>query len=107
MKAYIKGELEYVKDGFRAKGQFSYEANKQQIETHGLSSEKGQTAADRIYKVMNGINQEFINAGIEKYVKATFSDEELEARINVKVDQQNSYNSEMEEILDTLNLKRF
>jgi hypothetical protein len=107
LKAYIKGELEYVKDGFRAKGQFSYEANKQQIETHGLSSEKGQTAADRIYKVMNGINQEFINAGIEKYVKATFSDEELEARINVKVDQQNSYNSEMEEILDTLNLKRF
>ncbi len=105
--AYLKGELEYVKDGFRAKGQFSYEANKQQIETHGLSSEKGQIAADRIYKVMNGINQEFINAGIEKYVKATFSDEELEARINVKVDQQNSYNSEMEEILDTLNLKRF
>ena len=105
--AYLKGELEYVKDGFRVKDQYSYEANKQKIEKYGLSSQEGQEAADRIYKVMNGINQEFINAGIEKYVKATFSDEELEARINVKVDQQNSYNSEMEEILDTLNLKRF
>jgi len=56
---------------------------------------------------MNGINQEFINAGIEKYVKATFSEEELEARINVKLDQQNEYNEEIENILDTLNLKRF
>ena len=56
---------------------------------------------------MNGINQEFINAGIEKYVEATFTEEELEARINVKVDQQNSYNSEMEEILDKLYFKRF
>ena len=107
LKAYIKGDLEYVKDGFRAKGQYGYEANKQQIETYGLSSQQGQVAADRIYKVMNGINQEFINAGIEKYVEATFTEEELEARINVKVDQQNSYNSEMEEILDKLNFKRF
>jgi len=56
---------------------------------------------------MNGINQEFINAGIEKYVKANFSEEELEARINVKLDQQNKYNEEMEDLLDTLNLKRF
>ena len=107
LKAYITGELEYVKDGFRAKEQFSYEANKQQIETYGLSSEEGQIAANRIFKVMNGINQDFINAGIEKYVKANFSEEELEARINVKLDQQNKYNEEMEDILDTLNLKRF
>ena len=107
LKAYIKGELEYVKDGFRAKGQYGYEANKQQIEKYGLSSEEGQTAANRIFKVMNGINQEFINAGIEKYVKANFSEEELEARINVKLDQQNKYNEEMEDLLDTLNLKRF
>ena len=107
LKAYIKGELEYVKDGFRAKGQYGYEANKQQIEKYGLSSEEGQIAANRIFKVMNGINQEFINAGIEKYVKANFSEEELEARINVKLDQQNKYNEEMEDLLDTLNLKRF
>ena len=107
LKAYLTGELEYVKDGFRAKEQFSYEANKQQIETYGLSSEEGQIAANRIFKVMNGINQDFINAGIEKYVKANFSEEELEARINVKLDQQNKYNEEMEDILDTLNLKRF
>ena len=107
LKAYIKGELEYVKDGFRAKDQYGYEANKQQIEKYGLSSEEGQIAANRIFKVMNGINQEFINAGIEKYVKANFSEEELEARINVKLDQQNKYNEEMEDLLDTLNLKRF
>ena len=107
LKAYIKGELEYVKDGFRAKGEYGYEANKQQIEKYGLSSEEGQIAANRIFKVMNGINQEFINAGIEKYVKANFSEEELEARINVKLDQQNKYNEEMEDLLDTLNLKRF
>jgi hypothetical protein len=107
LKAYIKGELERIEDGFRAKDQYSYAANKQQIETHGLSSEKGQIAANRIFKVMNGINQKFINAGIEKYVEANFSEEELEARINVKLDQQNEYNKEMEEILDTLNLNRF
>ena len=105
--AYLKGELEYIDDGFRAKEAYGYEANKQQIEKYGLSSQEGQVAADRIYKVMNGINQQFINAGIEKYVKATFSEEELEARINVKIDQQNSYNNEMEEILDKLNFKRF
>ena len=35
------------------------------------------------------------------------SEEELEARINVKLDQQNKYNEEMEDLLDTLNLKRF
>ena len=105
--AYLKGELERVEDGFRAKDQYSYAANKQQIERYGLSSEEGQIAANRIFKVMNGINQKFINAGIEKYIEANFSEEELEARINVKLDQQNEYNKEMEEILDTLNLKRF
>ena len=105
--AYLKGELEYVEDGFRAKGQYSYEANKQQIERYGLSSEEGQIAANRIFKVMNGINQKFINAGIEKYVEANYSEEELESRINVKLDQQNKYNEEIEDILDQLNLKRF
>ena len=105
--AYLKGELERVEDGFRAKGQYSYEANKQQIERYGLSSEEGQVAANRIFKVMNGINQKFINAGIEKYVEANYSEEELESRINVKLDQQNKYNEEIEDILDQLNLKRF
>ena len=107
LKAYIKGELEYVEDGFRVKEQFDYEKNKKQIEKYGLSSEEGQIGANRIFKVMNGINQDFINAGIEKYLKANFSEEELEARINVKLDQQNKYNEEMEDLLDTLNLKRF
>ena len=36
-----------------------------------------------------------------------YTEEELEARINVKLDQQNEYNKEMEDILDKLNLKRF
>ena len=105
--AYLKGELEYVEDGFRAKDKFRYDANKQQIERYGLSSEEGQVAANRIFKVMNGINQKFINAGIEKYVEANYSEEELESRINVKLDQQNKYNEEIEDILDQLNLKRF
>ncbi len=106
MKAYLKGELELREDGFSA-DQYNYEANKQQIEKYGLNSTEGRIASERIFKVLNKINQRYINAGIESYLKANFSEKELEARINAKVDQQNSYNSEMEEILDTLNLKRF
>ena len=106
MKAYLKGELELTEKGFSA-GQYNYEANKQQIERYGLRSNEGQIAADRIYKVLNKLNQEFINSGIENYLKATYSEEDLEDRINVKLDQQTNYNNEVETILDQLNFKRF
>ena len=106
MKAYLKGELELTEKGFSA-GQYNYEANKQQIERYGLRSNEGQIAADRIYKVLNKLNQEFINSGIENYLKATYSEEDLEDRINVKLDQQTNYNNEIETILDQLNFKRF
>tara|TARA_R100001460_G_scaffold92926_1_gene134823 strand:+ start:2046 stop:6797 length:4752 start_codon:yes stop_codon:yes gene_type:complete len=106
MKAYLKGELQLTEKGFSA-GQYNYEANKQQIERYGLRSNEGQIAADRIYKVLNKLNQEFINSGIENYLKATYSEEDLEDRINVKLDQQTNYNNEVETILDQLNFKRF
>ena len=106
MKAYLKGELELTEKGFSA-GQYNYEANKQQIERYGLRSNQGQIAADRIYKVLNKLNQEFINSGIENYLKATYSEEDLEDRINVKLDQQTNYNNEVDTILDQLNFKRF
>jgi len=106
MKAYLKGELNVNAGGFREK-ELDYEGNKKQIERYGLQSNKGQEAANRIYTALNKINQQFINLGIENYLKANFSEEQLEARINVKLDQQNEYNKEMEDILDTLNLKRF
>ena len=106
MKAYLKGELSLTENKFSA-GQYNYQANKEQIEKYGLKSNQGREAADRIYKVLNKINQDFINVGIEKYLKATFTEEELEARINVKLDQQNDYNNEIETILDQLNFRRF
>ena len=106
MKAYLKGELNVFIGNFSEKD-LNYQGNKEQIERYGLNSNQGKEAADRIYRVLNKINQQFINLGIENYLKANFSEEELEARINVKLDQQNEYNKEMENILDTLNLKRF
>ena len=106
MKAYLTNELSVTVGGFSAV-ELNYQANKEQIERYGLSSVQGKEAADRIYRVLNKINQQYINLGIENYLKANFTEEELETRINVKVDQQNKYNDELEGILDTLNLRRF
>ena len=106
MKAYLTGELSVTVGGFSAV-ELNYQANKEQIERYGLDSVQGKEAADRIYRVLNKINQQYINLGIENYLKANFTEEELETRINVKLDQQNKYNDELEEILDTLNLRRF
>ena len=106
MKAYLTNELSVTVGGFSAV-ELNYQANKEQIERYGLSSVQGKEAADRIYRVLNKINQQYINLGIENYLKANFTEEELETRINVKLDQQNKYNDELEGILDTLNLRRF
>jgi len=106
MKAYLTNELSVTVGGFSAV-ELNYQANKEQIERYGLDSVQGREAADRIYRVLNKINQQYINLGIENYLKANFTEEELETRINVKLDQQNKYNDELEEILDTLNLRRF
>ena len=106
MKAYLTNELSVTVGGFSAV-ELNYQANKEQIERYGLDSVQGREAADRIYRVLNKINQQYINLGIENYLKANFTEEELETRINVKLDQQNKYNDELEGILDTLNLRRF
>ena len=106
MKAYLKGDLRVVIDGF-SKQDFNYEYNKSQIEKYGLKSNEGQEAADRIYRSLNKINQQFINKGIEDYLQANFTEEELEARINVKVDQQVKYNNEIQTLYNELNFKRF
>ena len=105
MKAYIKGEL-IIPDANYPDDYFNYKVNKQQIEKYGLDSNEGKTAADRIYKQLNKINQLFINAGIEEYLKDNYTDQDLQTRINVKVDQQNKYNKEIEVLLDQLNFKR-
>ena len=106
MKAYLTNELSVTVGGFSAV-ELNYQANKEQIERYGLDSVQGKEAADRIYRVLNKINQQYINLGIENYLKANFTEEQLETRINVKLDQQNKYNDELEGILDTLNLRRF
>jgi len=105
MKAYIKGEI-IIPDANYPDDYFNYEVNKQQIEKYGLDTNEGKTAADRIYKKLNKINQLFINAGIEEYLKDNYTDQDLQTRINVKVDQQNEYNKEIEVLLDRLNFKR-
>ena len=105
MKAYIKGDLDVIVGGFNA-AELNYQVNKEQIEKYGLSSNQGKEASERIYKALNKINQQFINLGIENYLKATFTEEELEARINVKLDQQNDYNNEIETLYNELNFKR-
>ena len=105
MKAYIKGDLDVIVGGFNA-AELNYQVNKEQIERYGLNSNQGKEASERIYKALNKINQQFINLGIENYLKATFTEEELEARINVKLDQQNDYNNEIETLYNELNFKR-
>ncbi len=105
MKAYLKGDLDVIVGGFNA-AELNYQVNKEQIERYGLNSNQGKEASERIYKALNKINQQFINLGIENYLKATFTEEELEARINVKLDQQNDYNNEIETLYNELNFKR-
>ena len=105
MKAYLKGDLDVIVGGFNAV-ELDYQSNKEQIERYGLKSNQGKEASERIYKALNKINQQFINLGIENYLKATFTEEELEARINVKLDQQNDYNNEIETLYNELNFKR-
>ena len=105
MKAYIKGDLDVIVGGFNA-AELNYQVNKEQIERYGLNSNQGKEASERIYKALNKINQQFINLGIENYLKATFTEEELEARINLKLDQQNDYNNEIETLYNELNFKR-
>jgi len=105
MKAYLKGDLDVIVGGFNA-AELNYQVNKKQIEKYGLNSNQGKEASERIYKVLNKLNQQFINLGIENYLKATFTEEELEARINVKLDQQNDYNNEIETLYNELNFKR-
>ena len=105
MKGYLKGDLDVIEGGFNA-AELNYQVNKEQIEKYGLNSKQGKEASERIYKALNNINQQFINLGIENYLKATFTEEELEARINVKLDQQNDYNNEIETLYNELNFKR-
>ena len=58
------------------------------IEKYGLSSPQGQEAAERIFYELNNIHRGFVDAGIEEYLKANFTEEELMNRINIKVNHQ-------------------
>ena len=109
--AYINGEIAGTEDGFSLRAgtsrDYSYSTNVEMIEKYGLNSFQGQEAAERIYKEMNKINQFFINRGIEEYLQANFTEEELMNRIEIKIKQMDSYNRELETILDEFNFKRF
>tara|TARA_B100001115_G_scaffold92017_1_gene67687 strand:- start:52 stop:5265 length:5214 start_codon:yes stop_codon:yes gene_type:complete len=108
---YINGEIAGEKNGFslRAGGSndYSYKNNKAMIEKYGLSSPQGQEAAERIFYELNNIHRGFVDAGIEEYLKANFTEEELMNRINIKVNQYDNYNKELETILDQFNFKQF
>ena len=108
---YINGEIASTKSGFSLRAgssnDYSYKNNAAMIEKHGLSSPQGQEAAERIFYELNKINRLFVDAGIEEYLKANFTEEELMNRINIKVNQYDSYNKELETILDQFNFKQF
>ena len=108
---YIDGEIASEKSGFSLRAgsnnDYSYKNNAAIIEKYGLSSSQGQEAAERIFYELNKINRLFVDRGIEEYLKATFTEEELMNRINIKVNQYDSYNKELETILDQFNFKQF
>jgi len=108
---YIDGEIASERNGFSLRAgsnnDYSYKNNAAQIEKYGLSSPQGQEAAERIFYELNKINRLFVDTGIEEYLKATFTEEELMNRINIKVNQYDSYNQELETILDQFNFKQF
>jgi len=108
---YIDGEIASERNGFSLRAgsnnDYSYKNNAAKIEKYGLSSPQGQEAAERIFYELNKINRLFVDRGIEEYLKATFTEEELMNRINIKVNQYDSYNRELETILDQFNFKQF
>ena len=108
---YINGKIASTKNGFSLRvgtpNDFSYEKNAAMIEKYGLSSRQGQEAAERIFYEMNKINKFFINKGIEEFLEANFTKEDLINRINIKVKQYDSYNEELKTILDQFNFKKF
>ena len=108
---YIDGEIASERNGFSLRAgsnnDYSYKNNAAKIEKYGLSSPQGQEAAERIFYELNKINRLFVDTGIEEYLKATFTEEELMNRINIKVNQYDSYNQELETILDQFNFKQF
>ena len=108
---YIDGQIASERNGFSLRqgsnNDYSYATNAAQIEKYGLSSPQGQEAAERIFYELNKINRLYIDRGIEEYLKATFTEEELMNRINIKVNQYDSYNKELETILDQFNFKQF
>ena len=108
---YINGKIASTKNGFSLRAgtpnDFSYERNAAMIEKYGLSSQEGQRAAERIFYEMNKINKFFINKGIEEFLEANFTKEDLINRINIKVKQYDSYNEELKTILDQFNFKKF
>ena len=108
---YIDGEIASERNGFSLRAgsnnDYSYKNNAAKIEKYGLSSPQGQEAAERIFYELNKINRLFVDRGIEEYLKATFTEEELMNRINIKVNQYDSYNKELETILDQFNFKQF
>ena len=108
---YIDGEIASERNGFSLRAgsnnDYSYKNNAAKIEKYGLSSPQGQEAAERIFYELNKINRLFVDTGIEEYLKATFTEEELMNRINIKVNQYDSYNKELETILDQFNFKQF
>ena len=107
LNAYLKGKLKPpVKRGF-ATQDFRYDINKEVIEKRGLRSGKGQIAAKNIYYSLNKLNREFILRGTEEYLKNEFSIEELKNRIKAKTDLQESYNNEVDSLVNQLNPNRF
>ena len=106
LKAYLKGEINVpVPRGF-ASQDLNYDINKTIIERHGLRSAKGKTAAQNIYYAMNKINRDYILKGTERYLQEEFTIQELKDRINARTDQQQSYNEEVDSLLNQLNFNK-
>ena len=102
LKAYLKGEINVpVPRGF-ASQDLNYDINKTIIQRHGLRSAKGKTAAQNIYYAMNKINRDYILKGTERYLQEEFTIQELKDRINARTDQQQSYNEEVDSLLNQM-----